>query len=663
MDLLSWALFALAATGTLAVVHHLYRRREAPGHGRTLLLMLRWLALTLLILLLFDPHLPVPGFASGGERTRVLVDASLSMALPRAPGDTTTRWQAAVREAARAGSDEVLLFGDVARSVPKDSLASLEPSATSSRLLPALQAASEAGARRVVVLTDGGIDDAAEVRRTLPALGLDVEIRRITEGALGNRALVEVEAPAWAEAGKPLRVRASVAAVGGAGDTVDVELRRDGRVLATTRVAVPDSGRLAEALLEFEPDAPEAGGLVRYDVAIAGDDAAPDDDVRSVYVHVGERPTGVALVSLRPDWEPRFLMPVLEEALGLPVRGFLRAARERYVEMGAGADAGRPADEATVRRIVREADLVVIHGMGPGAPVWAAEAVREARRALIFPEPGARDAGVPITLPPAMPGEWYPTADLPASPVAALLAAMPTAALPPLTGVRPVAALDGAWSPITATRGGRGTGAPVVVAREADGRRWAVATAEGFWRWAFRGGEARQAYRRLWSAIGGWLIEGDAAAGDSVVRPVRIAARRGEPIGWLVGSSDADSVALRITDAEGAVVMDTVVSALRGDTAYTPPLAPGHYAYGARVFTGDTEAGAAEGPISVESYSPEFLRASAEIGAFDAEDAREPAIRNIVREGRPLHTLPWVYLMIVGLVCTEWVLRRRWGLR
>src|SRR5690606_25375822 len=115
----------------------------------------------------------VPGFASGGERTRVLVDASLSMALPRAPGDTTTRWQAAVREAARAGSDEVLLFGDVARSVPKDSLASLEPSATSSRLLPALQAASEAGARRVVVLTDGGIADAAAVRRTLPALGLD----------------------------------------------------------------------------------------------------------------------------------------------------------------------------------------------------------------------------------------------------------------------------------------------------------------------------------------------------------------------------------------------------------------------------------------------------------------------------------------------------------
>ena len=198
MDLLSWALFALAATVALAVVLHLYRRREAPGHGRTLLAGLRWLALTLLILLLFDPHIPVPGFASSGDRTRVLIDASLSMTLPRAPGDTTSRWSAAVREASRVGGEEVLLFGDVASTVRKDSLGSMKPYATSSRLLPALQAASEAGARRVVVFTDGGIEDAAEVRRVLPGLGLEVEIRRLADAPLPNRAVAEVEGPARA---------------------------------------------------------------------------------------------------------------------------------------------------------------------------------------------------------------------------------------------------------------------------------------------------------------------------------------------------------------------------------------------------------------------------------------------------------------------------------
>jgi len=447
---------------------------------------------------------------------------------------------------------------------------------------------------------------------------------------------------------------------------VTVEVRQGERVVASARVPLPDSARLAEAALEFVPEAPEGGGIVRYDVAIAGSDAAPDDDVRSVYVQVGERPAGVALVSLRPDWEPRFLMPVLEQALGLPVRGFLRVADGRYVEMGAGEVAGRPADEAAVRRVVGGADLVVLHGLGDAAPAWALEAARRARRALIFPATSARDAGVPLALPPAMAGEWYPTSDIPASPVASLLAAMPTVSLPPLTGVRPVVGLDGAWAPLTVSRGGRGSGAPVVVAGEKDGRRWAVATAEGFWRWAFRGGEARQAYRRLWGAIGGWLAEQNFAPGDSAVRPVRIVARRGEPIGWVAGAAEADSVAVRITDATGAVVVDTVVSELRGDTAYTAPLAPGHYGYAARAFVGGAEVGAAEGPISVESFSPEFLRAGAEIGAFDGAGgagAPDPAIRNIVREGEPLHTLPWVYLMIVGLVCTEWVLRRRWGLR
>src|SRR5690606_40343767 len=90
-------------------------------------------------------------------------------------------------------------------------------------------------------------------------------------------------------------------------------------------------------------------------------------------------------------------------------------------------------------------------------------------------------------------------------------------------------------------------------------RRWAVATAEGFWRWAFRGGEARQAYRRLWGAIGGWLIEEDVAPGDSAVRPVRIVAQRGEPIGWVAGVTDADSVAIRITDPAAARVPGKVV--------------------------------------------------------------------------------------------------------
>ncbi|HEX6937781.1 MAG TPA: VWA domain-containing protein [Longimicrobiales bacterium] len=663
MDLLSWALFALAATGALAVVLHLYRRREAPGRGRVVLAGLRWSSLVVLLLLLFDPQLPVAGLAVMRERTQILLDASLSMTLPVSPGDTTSRWQAATRDAARlAGRAPVLLFGARARRVAADSLGALEPTATSSRLLPALQAASEAGMRRVVVLTDGGIDDAAEVRRMLPQLGLDVEVRPVTDGAVANRAVAEVDAPAWAEAGEPVRIRAGIAAAGPVGDSVTVELRQGGRVLATARAPSPARGRVAEAVLEFEPEAPEGGGLVRYDVALAGSDAAPDDDVRSVYVQVGERPAGITLVSLRPDWEPRFLLPVLDQSLGLPIRGYLRAADGRYIELGAGEDAGRQADEAAVRRAVADADLVVLHGLGQDAPAWAQQAARNARRLLIFPAGDASVPALPVTLPPATAGEWYATDDVPASPVAPLLASMSTAGLPPLTGLRPIVGLDGVWAPLEASRGGHGQGAPVVVAGEADGRRWAVATADGYWRWAFRGGEARQAYRRLWSALGGWLVEEEFAAADAAVRPVRRTAPRGEAIAWIAPGLEADSIAVRITDAAGTVATDTTVTSLRGDSAYTAALAPGHYRYEARAFSGGKEVGAAEGPLSVESYSPEFLRAAAAVEAFDAASG-EPETRSVTRAGVPLHSLPWVYVALVLLLSTEWVLRRRWGLR
>jgi hypothetical protein len=53
-------------------------------------------------------------------------------------------------------------------------------------------------------------------------------------------------------------------------------------------------------------------------------------------------------------------------------------------------------------------------------------------------------------------------------------------------------------------------------------------------------------------------------------------------------------------------------------------------------------------------------------GAADLSELRSaPAalIENNRSGGRPLHAAPWPYVLLVLLLCTEWVLRRRWGLR
>lgn len=99
---------------------------------------------------------------------------------------------------------------------------------------------------------------------------------------------------------------------------------------------------------------------------------------------------------------------------------------------------------------------------------------------------------------------------------------------------------------------------------------------------------------------------------------------------------------------------DTTV-AIDAGRAVTGALPPGHYRYRARTASGE----AATGELTVESYSPELLQA---VRPLDG-GAEERGVGGRSREGRPLHTVPWPYILVVALLCAEWVLRRRWGLR
>src|SRR5690606_24394012 len=355
------------------------------------------------------------------------------------------------------------------------------------------------------------------------------------------------------------------------GDSVTVIVRQGDRVVAQTRIATGAPGRVAVGTLRFTPESPEGGGgaagergtLVRYDFELDPGDVEVVDDRRSAYVFVSERPAGVALVSFRPDWEPRFLQPVLEQTLGVPVRGFAFVGNGRYVRIGAGLEAGLPAGGVEVRRAVEQADLLVLHGLGSTAPPWAREAAGRARRLPAVP--GRAAQGLPGALREPGPGEWYVSSDLPSSPLAGMIGTFQAEELPPLAGLR-TANVTGAWAPLVASRSRRGPTTPVAVAGERSGRRWAVALADGYWQWAFRGGEARQVYRRLWAALGGWLAHEERTIAATAVRPIDRTAPRGEQVRWVAPGLAADSIAFRIAAADSTVAMDTVVPMLRGDT-------------------------------------------------------------------------------------------------
>jgi hypothetical protein len=653
----SWLVWAALSGIAAAISLWHYHRRETPGRGRSLLALLRAAAIALLLLLLFEPQLPARGMPSL-RTTQVLLDASLSMGLP---DDGTTRWARGVERArARAGGQPVLLFGAAVRPVAAGALPDSVPGDARSRLLPGLQAVAEAGIRRVVIVTDGSIEDADEVARWAPRLGLEIETEMIGSD-LDNRSLIEASGPVWAEAGEPARFEFGVA--GALGDSVTVVARREGRVIGRSTVAPAAAGRIATGSLELRLDAPPGGAWIAVDLAIEGADAVPDDDRRTLFVQVGEEPTGIALVSLRPDWEPRFLAPVLEQAVGLPLRGWLRGATGQYVRLAGGLQAGVPASEDEVRRAVARAEIVVLHGFGADAPQWAVDAAENAARVMIFPADASGEAvSLPADVGAEQTGDFFPAPTVPTSPVAALLTDLELAGVAPLTALRPVAMPAGAWAPLLVTRGRQGTAMPLAIGGRTGSRYWVVALGNGYWQWAFRGGTERQLYTRLWGALGGWLARERGTTSLAVVRPALMSLPRGLPVPWVATGVSADSIAIVVTARAGRIVMDTVVERVRGDTVYSAAPPPGDYEYRATAFAGDSVL-QADGIFTVERYSPELVRPRSDLTGLAGLAVPVRGAESERRGGTPLHATPYPFVLLVLLLAGEWVLRRRWGLR
>ncbi len=240
--------------------------------------------------------------------------------------------------------------------------------------------------------------------------------------------------------------------------------------------------------------------------------------------------------------------------------------------------------------------------------------------------------------------------------MAPLLAGVEPGDAPPLTALRTPGAPAGFWAPLQARESRRGPPRPVVLAGTGGDRRIAVALGDGYWRWAFGGGTGRDVYDRLWSAVGGWLME-TTDVEERPVAPDPAVVARAAPVRWAVRrGADSVRIAVRGVRAGEAAVTDTTVAVTNG-TATTAPLPPGRYAYTART-AGSEDAG----QLIVESYSPEFTRSGSplELASGPGGGAGE-AVRR--RPTRPLRAVPWPYVLVVALLCAEWVLRRRWSLR
>jgi hypothetical protein len=120
-----------------------------------------------------------------------------------------------------------------------------------------------------------------------------------------------------------------------------------------------------------------------------------------------------------------------------------------------------------------------------------------------------------------------------------------------------------------------------------------------------------------------------------------------------------DSIVLTFS-AGDSVVMDTTVVVDGTGAVRTRRLPAAEYTYRATLVGGADTVGS--GRVESERHSLELLRQPAELasGAVAGDDGTPVRGR---RPGRPLRTHAFPYLLIMVLLCAEWIGRRQWGLR
>jgi len=578
-----------------------FTARAAP------LALLRALAASLVVALMLDApvgraHLPQPVVA---------LDASMSW-LRAAPA--CMAWRDALDSAARLGSGHWTRFGDslridVSRAEPGDRLSSLRP---------VVNNASATG-QPAVVITDGELDD-GELVAELPR-GSRVIAMRCTSGA--DVAISALEAPRTLLVGDSLSARITLIAGGAGAPPGRLALRLDDGLVATSDI--PALAPFAESSVELRGVAAGAprSAVLRAIVRAPGD-VEPRNDTLAVGVDVS-RAAAAVFASTAPDFDAREAVAALRGVSSLPTRAYYRVAPRTWRTDGALASVS----EADVAAALRDAPLAVIHG----------------DTALFGPPRSATRGSLLLFAPPATDqGEWY-AATAPASPLASALATLPFDSLPPLDVTPALPRAD--WQGLVTRRGSSPQSTRVALVGWDAPRHIALLGAQGFWRWRFRGGVRAEAYDAFFGSLYDWLVEG--RVDRRAAMPAGPLVRAGEPVRWHKGASADSVVRLTITRRSATGRVYSVMLHFPDSTsiAESPALAPGLYDV------------TMEGGATVLAVNPsrELLprRPTARSGAVGgaAVAGEAPTARDV----------RWLFLVAVLLLCAEWLLRRRAGLR
>lgn len=696
-----------------------FYRRVPPSVGpslRRLLLVLRVSALAVVVFVLLEPVLRLTRTGSERPVVAVLLDTSRSMAIADGTGGTRRGDEALsllneviIPRVARDA--EVRAFGFSDGSEPlKTERGALAGDVGFAGEITDIAAALTRLRREipdnlsaVVLATDGAGNRGGSVIDAWRPLGVPVFALGVgSETEAIDVSVLEALTNRISYSGESLPIEATLASVGLRGRNSTVELRENGELLERSTVELSGTGE--ETVVRFSV-VPSAPGVHRYEVSVPDvpGELSTANNRRVVATNTLSGKVSVLLAASRPGWDYAFIARELSSDANVELSSFV-------LREGA-TDPQRSGVPESLEELLSY-DLVVLVEPAWTDPLlpgdWLARFVRERGGGLLL-------VGVPPNRPPSSDGLM---ALMPVT-LAGARASHLAESRVRLTGSGEASSLtriaDGRfenaalWGELPPVWTGRSpwwsvrpeattlvvagdsgeAGVPVVVSSRAGTGNVVLLAASGFWRWKMAGPEEPDVFYTFVANATRWLT-----ARGELARVTAETDKDVYPAGQAVSFSaqvyrgdyrlarDA-SVSVEVARSEGAAPVETIVLIPDGDfyRGESGSLAPGRYVFRAEGGVGGEIMGEASGEFTVEEFSledaeirrrPGPLRRLAEDsdGSYASPETIDELPEFVPLERRQRITSSefeiwnssWPLVILVGLLSTEWALRRRKGM-
>ncbi len=716
LDIPWFGFLALLALAAVAVWAYRGTTPSVSGGMRGLLTTLRMSAFVLLVVLFADPRCVREVTRTEPARVIALLDHSASMSLPNAPGGTETRFEAATevmdrlrRQVSRRGGElEAGLFSSQVSFAALDTArANAQGTDVAGSIAEALRRFEGENVTAVVVLSDGVDTEATLVRSATPdipvfAIGFgdttapeDVRVSAVDYNSV-------VRAPAQSQ------ISAAIAYSGNRTKQVTIQLMDGNRTVFSKDTTM--SPGVSTVNLDIPVRFPTPGRR-EFDlsVSVVGDDAEPSNNSREIVIDAEKAQAKLVLVDLAPDWELHFLTQLLEsdptytfELFGPRVRpaasvGKLRPLEEFRASLN-DADAVvvraidgnfMSSDNVTaLKNFVRERGGGLLLLPGPSSVYESAAAWSGLQEVL--PLSGSAPFRFNLRYTSVLPGAQAGTNPVTAQ-LVPLLNQTDWQERSPLLGYYGAVRTSQASQVLLSVRGGS---LPAVAYATPGKGRVAAITVGPLWRWKFLADNVT-VYDEMLSRLIDVLARGEETdrfvltsrknvfdAGESPELVAEIFNEKMQPVTGVpvrveVSSVDAvgNETPLRQTTMSRESAQNTRFM------ASLPPLPSGRYRVRGSAELSDRTIASKAVDIQVSTTSVEFQRVNQDAQALGelarrsgGQYAPVAGLASVV-ESMPLasrevgaqtevvwRTSAWLFLLVLGLLTAEWLIRKRVGM-